>query len=195
MVLPARSVFAIAEVASGEIAIVGEVQQTAGFLHANPRWSPDGNRFVFTLDHFDGDEYVGGAIAVIERTGDVWSEPTLITEVGEYADHPDWHPSDDLIVFCTYDYGAFFETDDPSNLYTIRPDGTERAQITSFGAGDERATQPSWTPDGRIIFTLVSGAGDGLQEPAFVNADGSGLVVVEGLENLVYPRLRPTGDE
>ena len=195
MVLPTRSVFATVDVASGDISVVDESPQTTGLLHSNPRWSPDGNRFVLTLDHFDGDEYLGGAIAVIERAGTGWSEPTLITEVGEWADHPDWHPADDLIVFCTYDYGVFFETDEPSNLFTIRPDGTERVQITSFGAGEERATQPTWTHDGRIIFTYVSGAGDGQQQPAFINVDGTGLEVLTGPENLVYPRLRPTGSQ
>ena len=95
-------------------------------------------------------------------------------------------------MFGTYDYGPFFETDEPSNLYTIRPDGTGRVQLTTFGAGDDRATQPSWTSDGRIIFTYVSGQHDESQRPAFLNADGTGLELLDVPEPLVYPRLRPT---
>jgi Tol biopolymer transport system component len=95
-------------------------------------------------------------------------------------------------VFCTYDYGAFFETDEPSNLFTIRPDGSQRVQITDFGSGDDRATQPSWTSDGRIIFTHVTGDRDETQRPAFMRADGSSVEVVDAPENLVHSRLRPT---
>jgi Tol biopolymer transport system component len=189
--LPARSILVIVEIASGEISGVSEYAQTSGYLHSFPRWSPDGKAFVFLLDHFRGEEYLGGAIAVIRQTDAGWSEPTLITAVGDWADRPDWHPTDDLIVFCTYDYGNFRQTEEPSNLFTIRPDGTELTQITTFGAREDRATQPSWTHDGRIIFTYVSGKAHDQQRPAFINVDGSGLEVLTQLENLVHSRLRP----
>jgi len=191
--LPTRSVLAIADVATGDLTVVSEYRSADnGNLHTNPRWSNDGGKFVFTLDHFDGDEYLGGTIAVIEQTDGGWTEPEEITEVGEFADKADWHPTEDLLVFCTYDYSAFFETDEPSNLYTIRPDGSERTQLTHFGPGEDRATQPSWTSDGRIIFTHVTGEIDGTQRPAFLSADGSGLEIVDAPENLVHSRLRPT---
>ena len=194
MGLPARSVLAVVDVATGEVSVVSEYRSAKGNLHSNPQWSNDGTAFVFSLDHFDTfGAYQGGAIAVIERTGDGWSEPELLTEVGEFADRPDWHPTEDLIVFGTYDYGAFFETDEPSNLYTIRPDGSERTQITDFGPGEDRATQPSWTSDGRIIFTYVSGPSDESQRIAFIEADGSGLEIVDAPENLVHARQSPTG--
>lgn len=191
--LPARSVLAVVDFSTRKLSVVSEYESANnGNLHSNPRWSNDGTAFVFTLDHFRGDRYLGGAIAVIEQTATGWSEPELITDVGGFADHADWHPTKDLIVFCTYDYGAFFETEEPSNLYTIRPDGSQRTQITDFGPGEDRATQPTWTSDGRIIFTRSTGASDDEQRPAFIRADGSGIEVVDTPENLVYPRLRPT---
>ncbi len=82
----------------------------------------------------------------------------------------------------------------PSNLHTIRPDGTELMPITTFGPGETRASHPSWTADGRIIFTDVTGAADERQSPAFIGADGSGLQILTGLENLVHSRLRPVSN-
>lgn len=95
-------------------------------------------------------------------------------------------------MFCTNDYGAFFQTDDPSNLFTIHPDGTALTRLTDLDSGEDRATQPSWTSGGRIIFTYVSGTQDETQRPAFINADGTGLEIIETPENLVYPRMQLT---
>lgn len=193
LTLPARSVLAIVDIATRELSVVSEYESASnGNLHSNPRWSNDGTAIVFVLDHFRGDRYIGGAIAVIRGTDTGWTEPDLLTEASEFADHPDWHPTEDLVVFCTYEYAAFWDTDEPSNLYTIRPDGSDRVQLTTFGPGEDRATQPSWTSDGRVIFTYVSGEHDETQRPAFIDADGTGLEILDGLENLVYPRLQPT---
>ena len=189
---PSRSVLAIADLATGEISVVSEYRSADGNLHTGPRWSKDGDRLSFTLDHIEGDEYLGGTIAVIERRNGGWTEPAEITDVGEFADRADWHPTEELLVFCTYDYSAFFETDEPSNIFTIRPDGSDRTQLTDFGPGEDRATQPSWTSDGRILYTHVSGETDGIQRPAFMDADGSGVQIVDAPENLVHSRLRPT---
>ena len=121
--LPERSVLAIVTVASGEVTVVGELESSAGLLHSTPRWSPAGDAFVISLDHIKGDEWVGSWIAVIRRTGAGWSKPKPITKVvgGPRAD---WHPTDDLIVFCTNDVGGFEVTDEPSNLFTVRSDGS-----------------------------------------------------------------------
>lgn len=191
--LPARSVLAIIEVASGEFTIVGEYAQADGALHSFPRWSPDDDAFVINVDHFTGEEFLGSTIAVVRQTDTGWAAPEEITDVGWWQ-RPDWHPTDDLIVFCSYDIGGFASTDDPSNLFTIRTDGTEMTQVTDFGPGEERASQPTWTSDGRIIFTYVTGSDDAQREIAFINADGSGLEIVDavvGENNRPHPRLRP----
>jgi Tol biopolymer transport system component len=186
---------AIVEVDAGAITTVGAFEQSDGFLHSYPRWSPDGSALIINVDHFTGEEFMGSTVAIIRQTDTGWSEPDPITEVGQWA-RPDWHPTDDVIVFCSYDAGGFESTDEPSNLFTIRPDGTELTQITDLGPGEERATQPSWTPDGRIIFTYITGSDDEQRNVAFINADGSGLEVVSdddavGEYNRPHPRLRP----
>lgn len=193
--LPARSVLAVVEVASGELEIVGELASSDGFLHSFARWSPDGSAFVVNRDVFADGEYLGAALAVIRRTGTGWSPPDAITEVVA-GPRADWHPTDDLLVFCTNDVGGAPSSDEPSNLFTVRPDGTELTPITDYGPGEERATQPSWTPDGRIVFDHVTGVDDELGTVAFIDADGSGLEIVAdtgvvGVGNRPHPRLRP----
>jgi Tol biopolymer transport system component len=192
-VAPARSVLAIVEVASGELTIASELAD--GRLHSFPRWSPDGQAIVLNVDHFTGDAYDGAAVAVIRQRGGTWSAPEEITEVGQYG-RVDWHPSEDRIVFGDNDIGGVESTDEPTNLFTIRSDGSERASLTSFRAGEERASQPTWTSDGRIVFTYVTGQDDEVREIALLNADGSGMKVVVsadeiGLGNRPHPRMRP----
>jgi dipeptidyl aminopeptidase/acylaminoacyl peptidase len=193
--LPERSVLAIVTVASGEVTVVGELESSAGLLHSTPRWSPAGDAFVISLDHIKGDEWVGSRIAVIRRTGAGWSKPKPITKIvgGPRAD---WHPTDDLIVFCTNDVGGFPVSDEPSNLFTVRSDGSKLSQITDYGPGKERASQQTWTADGRIIFDRITGANDERGTVAFINSDGSGLEIAVGNEfigesGLPHPRLRP----
>jgi len=193
--LPPRSILVTVAVDSAEVTVVSELASADGFLHAFPRWSPAGDAMVISLDQFEGEEYLGGSIAIIRRTGTGWSEPESITEVVG-SPRVDWHPADDLIVYATNDVGAFPFTDDPSNLFTIRPDGTELTQITNFGGGEDRASQPTWTRDGRIIFTHITGANDEQLTVAFIEADGSGLEIAVGTDlvgagNRPHPRLRP----
>ena len=193
--LPERSVLAIVTVASGQITVLGELESSAGFLHSFPRWSPAGDAFVISLDHFKGDEFVGGRIAVIRRTDAGWSKPKPITKVVG-APRADWHPTDDLIVFCTNDVGSLQVTDEPSNF--VHPPFRREQALPDHrvGSGKERASQPTWTADGLIIFDHITGANDERGTIAFINSDGSGLEIALGNEfigesNRPHPRLRP----
>jgi Tol biopolymer transport system component len=187
----------IVEVATGEVTVAGELVSADGALHSFPRWSPAGDALVLNLDRFEGEqlEFVGSTVDIVRRRGDGWSAPESITDVGPFS-RVDWHPTQDLIVIGDHDIGNEDATDEPTNLFTVRPDGSGLTQVTSFGSGEARASQPTWTSDGRIIFTLVTGANDELREVAVVNSDGSGLEVVVpadevGEFNRPHPRLRP----
>ena len=151
---------------------------------------------VLNIDRFDGDVSVGATVDITRRKGSGWSAPESITEPGQFA-RVDWHPTEELIVFGDYDIGGVESTDEPTNLYTVRSDGSELTQITWFGPGEARASQPSWTADGRILFTYVTGDNDEVREIALLEADGSGLTIAVpadeiGQFNRPHPRMRPT---
>ncbi len=191
---PARSVLAVVDVATGALTVAGELALVDG-LHSFPRWSPAGDALVLNVDHFTGENYDGGTVAVVRRSGGTWSAPQPITEHGQYG-RVDWHPDADLIVFGEYDIGFWQDTDEATNIFTIRPDGTERKPVTTFGPGEARAAQPTWTTDGRIMFAYITGDADEDRAVATIDADGSNLQIVLGPElvgpsNRPYPRLRP----
>jgi Tol biopolymer transport system component len=182
------------DLVTGETRVV--VPTSSRTLSEYPRWSPDGRSIVYQFTTFSTDgadigTETGSAIAIVDASG-AEQEPRALTDPGMYAAYPDWGWAIDLIVFTTYDLGEFQGTDEPSNLYTIMPDGSGLTQLTSFGAADQRATQPTWTKDGkRILFTLVgqNPGFDGPRHAALVDATGSGLTVLPPAAT--HPRLRP----
>jgi Tol biopolymer transport system component len=194
--------------ASGLEAAVIEVQDVAGgdrrvLFKApsktaldDPRWSSDGRSIVFTMTRYPETQInpgtaTGSAIAVIS-VAEEGAKPIVLTDWSMYANYPDWRPGSGDIVFSTYGLGEFQATDEPSNLYTIKPDGAGLTALTSFGRAEQRATQPTWTPDGsRIIFTLVGQQADfdNPRSAAFIEANGSKIVDIGVVAT--HPRLRP----
>lgn len=195
--LPTRAVLAVVEVGTQKLTIAGDYSFDGPYAGLSfPRWSPDGRQLAVSLGRFgDQDAVTGGAIAIITGTGETWSKPKVITSYDDFADRLDWHPTEPLIVFTTYDIGGYQSTDEASNLYTIRPDGSGRTAVTTFAPGAERATQPTWTSDGRVLFTHVAGPDDTTRSVALINADGTGLRTVldaeaVGPDNRPHPRMR-----
>ncbi len=185
---------ALLDLSTGTVTTVVADRNPSGFLW--PRWSPDGRRIV--LEHqtwtAGADEHiVDSTIGVVDLDARTPAFTPLTTpEV--WATYPDWHPTDDLIVFSTRPWREL--DDGPSNLYTIKPDGSGLAALTTFGRDETRAVQPTWLPDGSgIIFTAVTpyGAADPTTM-AVIDADGSGLrsATTSGPLFGTHPRLRPT---
>ena len=188
------AVIEVQDIASGDRRVLYTAPSKTALNY--PRWSSDGQSIVFEMTRYPDTQInpgtaTGSAIAVIDVAGER-AQPVVLTDWSMYATYPDWRPGSDEIVFSTYDLGEFPATDEPSNLYTIRPDGSGQTPLTTFGKAEQRATQPTWTPDGsRIIFALV-GQQAGFDNPrhaAFLEANGSNVVDIGVVAT--HPRLRP----
>ena len=175
------------------------------------RWAPDGQSIVVNSDRYpsvDSSVVSGGTIAVVDLTE---SDPVArpLTDYAVFATYPDWSPDGSRIVFTTHDLGvrdAGYQQDPhlASDLYTIRPDGTDLVQLThnptdttlirNGTASGPLSSQPSWTPDGRIIFVQVDGEAWPGWQMATIEADGANLVsaVASGWQQGTHPRMRPT---
>lgn len=122
------------------------VQVTDGVLGNNvANWSPDGTQLVFVSTR-------GGGIRIWVTDADGRNAHPITDGLPNALDtSPQWSPAGDKIVFgSTRDGGA-------SELYTVRPDGSELTRLTTNAESDSYAT---WSPDGaRIAFSRGSGSG------------------------------------
>ena len=191
---PQPASLAVLDLATGSISLIVTVDHDADAFR-RPRWSPDGHRIVLEHQTWTGgadDQIVDSVIGIVDLDA---ASPrfTPITEPAMWATYPDWHPTEDRIVFSTRPWSEL--DDGPSNLYTIRPDGSEMTALTDFAKGQSRTVQPRWTPNGKqIIFTKIEGTGFGSPTMAIIDADGTGLRSATGDAWLfgTHPRLRPT---
>ncbi len=119
-----------------------------------PRWSPDGTRLVFWSDHTDPTTAAvdGTVIHTIRSDG---TQARALTPPSLFAGEVDWSPNGRRLVFDTHPLILFNFDEVVSNLYTSHPDGTHIRQLTFSTTAQDRATQPRWTPDGRILYTRV----------------------------------------
>ncbi len=180
------------DVATGQVRTIAQAEGLTTIQ--NPRWSPNGNAIVLELAHWtdltSSADIDGVKIGVVD-VGAATSAVRMITDPALLATYPDWHPTKDLIVFSTRPWD---QLEGPSNLFTIRSDGTGQTQITDFKAGETRAVQPTWTPDGSlIIFTAVEGSGFGNPTMATIKPDGTALTSATSSGPMfgTHPRLRP----
>jgi len=176
------------------------------------RWAPVGRSIVVNSDRYPSADYdvvSGGVIGVVDLAApDPVARP--LTDYDAFATYPDWSPDGSRIVFTTQDLGvrdAGNQQDPhlPSDLFTIRPDGTDLVQLTHNPTGatlirngtasGPLSSQPSWMPDGRIIFVQVDGETWPGWRMATIGADGSGIgpALGDGWKQGTHPRMRPTG--
>ena len=193
----------VLDLASGARRIVAKAPPRGSeYVEAvGPRWSPDGKEIVLVLTNQlmpPTEPLLGSSIAVVNADGSEVDIPRILTDPELLGAYPDWSPDGKRIVFNTHELAQFQDSTEAANLYTVRPDGTGLTQVTHFDKNDTRATQPTWTPDGkRIIFTWVGcepncqDAQWGNRMIGFIDADGSDLSVLDG-QPATHPRLRPT---
>ena len=183
------------DVTTGEVTTLAAT--TGADYLAYPRWSPDGKEIVAQVDSWtnitEDSTLDHTSIVVIDLQS---SPPTIatITEPEEWANYPDWHPTEDLIVYSRRRLGNL----DPNqnDLHIMASDGSDPTLLIDYGDDRQRflnATQPSWMPDGSgITFVRVEGDDYGTASMWAVDADGSNLrSFPDGPFGGSHPRLRP----
>ena len=121
-----------------------------------PSWSPDGTTLSFEIEQWDasGKIVLGSQLATIPATG---GKVRRITDPKLFAAHPDWSPDGRLLAFNTYDTGNTHGISQPSNIFTITPDGSGMRQLSTASTdGKMRLGQPFWSPDGARIWVSVA---------------------------------------
>jgi sugar lactone lactonase YvrE len=183
------SVIAIFDLASGEVT---ELESTATRMDGMfcdtradegtndpPQWSPDGTRLVFArqlIGPRDADGYCQSTIYTVGSDG---TGLHALVPKELHALNPHWSPDGTRIAFHSADMRPTSSPDaDPQTLtdvYTIRPDGTDLRRLTSDGV----SSGPAWTQDGRIVYLRWLEPQTLEYEPWIMDGDGGGASRLE----------------
>lgn len=158
-----------------------------------PRWSPEGKRLVVEIDRFvtarvDETEVSAQTIAVVDTSKE--REVRTLLPWNSRAGYPDWSPVGGLIVFQRPT--AADGSGDPADIWTISSDGSDAAQVSTFGPKGGWGIQPSWTPDGSTVMFVGEDIVRTHPNVATAQPDGSGLSRLSDDYFRTHPRMRPT---
>jgi TolB protein len=136
-----------------------EVELLPDHVSYSPTWSPNSELIAFAGAAGDGQRY-DTPTDIFVGTRDA-SDTTRITDLGGFADYPDWSADGRRIVFNHRDKGTH-------DLYAVDPDGSHLKRLTNDKALEY---YPSWSPDGtQIVFSRQHG---GNYDLWIMDADGS----------------------
>ncbi len=122
---------------------------------AFPAFSPDGSKIAF--QGWAGNDY---EIYVINTDG---SNLKRLTNHSDFDGQPTWSPNGDYIAFSSRRNSQY-------SIYTITPNGTDLQKVSTYPL----SLHPKWAPNSNRIAFDADVDGDGWQEVALVNSDGSG---------------------
>jgi TolB protein len=187
---PSGDSIRVIDLQTGKVRVV--VRSTFPRLVDLARWSPDESRLVVERDRFATDGTETGCRIETVRVRDGQVRP--LTPFAQFAFHPDWSSSGNLITFDTYDllaFGGFDAAPGPSNLFTIRPDGSHLRQLTHFEPGGNRVSAATFTPDSeQILFTYQVGIS---RKAGVISSSGGAISTVPSDYGgpITHPRQSP----
>lgn len=156
-------------------------------LDGSPSWSPDGMSLAFAILHWDPtDEFLDGSlVAVIPAAGGTVDR---ITAFDTNMSGPAWSPDGSELAMYSHDLGNMHTSDQASNVFAIRPDGTGLRQITKSAVdGHMRITTPRWSPDGTQLMVTIGVAPPSEGPLATVNDLRFAVVDPAGGEPVLWP--------
>jgi Tol biopolymer transport system component len=156
-----QSEIAIQDLATGAVTLLVAtgVPMAEGWI-AQPSWSPDGTQIVYHRNMQTQADNRPTATSLLIAEADGTAVRELPTPPGQNAADADWSPDGTRILFASAGFRETEGVEVPSDIFTIRPDGTGLVELLPGWA-------PSWTPDGRHILYW------GVRTPYLANADGT----------------------
>lgn len=148
----------LADLTTGEQTIIASTADgTTSFYLAD--MSPDGSMVAATLETYsDGTQSVRtkSEIVVVDTDPSTSDAPIPVTDPALFAGYPSWHPTDDRILFASWDLDAY-QGAEKSQLYTVASDGSALTQMTNvdYSSNGRRPGEARWTPDGQRIIAGV----------------------------------------
>lgn len=199
-----ETVIAVQDVVTGEVVELESTRSRAdeGY-NSMPRWSPDGSRILFARESIGptnaDDRIADTGTFVVDADGSNLRQ-LVPTELS--ARNGTWSPDDQMIAFTSAiawlgvdeRTGKRENYNEDSDVYTVRPDGSDLRRLTTFAPNrndrglpiQEGGRAEGWTRDGRIVFSRVRWAGvqgDSTNLPPetwVMDADGANAVRIDG---------------
>jgi TolB protein len=184
--------FAVLAACGQGTAPTGSPTHTASAPPSSPSATPEALGAVTFMRFKEDDEP-----EVWSACGDLGQARQLTSVPDRGSGYPVWAPDGSRIAFDSDREDPSLDQDPVVNdIFTMAADGTDVRKVT---ASDELATDPAYSPDGRLIAFAGGSDGDPASAGIYtINAsDGSGrtrvTTVPEGISRDLAPRFSPDG--
>jgi Tol biopolymer transport system component len=191
-----QSAIEVIDIESGERRVVRETKDgTTAYYQVD--WSPDGASLVVSIETYPNERQTlvsTRTVAVLRADGS--TEPTMISDPGEFAIEPDWGPTGRIVFAVTPTPHRV----QPSDLVTTDADGSNTSRLAAAAVGLTSMFEPDWTEDGTRIQVTTTDEESTRMRLATMAPDGTDLQVepwflttANGGPWATHPHLRPTG--